>query len=57
MIVDERRRRIPSIYRYAYPDDPHHAEAMRLAADHDPIFVTNNPSWGSGDLALPRPSK
>ena len=30
----------PKIFRYAYPDNAHDAEAMLLAADDTPIFVT-----------------
>jgi hypothetical protein len=33
----------PKIYRYAYPDGPHDAEAILLAADDTPIFVTKDP--------------
>ncbi len=35
--------KIPTITRYAYPDGPHDAEAMLLAADDTPIFVTKDP--------------
>jgi len=32
------------IFRYAYPDGAHDAEAMLLAADDTPVFVTKDPS-------------
>lgn len=35
--------KIPTITRYAYPDGPHDAEAILLAADDSPIFVTKDP--------------
>jgi hypothetical protein len=35
--------RIPTITRYAYPDGPHDAEALLLAADDTPIIVTKDP--------------
>jgi hypothetical protein len=34
---------IPTIKRYAYPDGPHDAEALLLAADDSPIIVTKDP--------------
>jgi hypothetical protein len=34
---------IPQIYRYAYPDGPHDAEAILLAADDSPVIVTKDP--------------
>jgi hypothetical protein len=37
---------IPHLFRYAYPDRPHDAEAMLLAADDSPIFVTKDPAAG-----------
>ncbi|HKD96521.1 MAG TPA: hypothetical protein VKB69_02860 [Micromonosporaceae bacterium] len=33
----------PKIFRYAYPDGAHDAEAMLLAADDTPVFVTKDP--------------
>lgn len=37
-------RSTPKIYRYAYPDGPHDAEAILLAADDSPIIVTKDPA-------------
>src|SRR5215813_4390925 len=34
----------PKIYRYAYPDGPHDAEAILLAADDSPIIITKDPA-------------
>jgi hypothetical protein len=33
----------PKLYRYSYPDGAHDAEAILLAADDTPIFVTKDP--------------
>ena len=41
----------PHIYRYRYPDHPHDAEAILLAADDSPIFVTKD--LGLGDIFVP----
>jgi len=37
-------RSTPKIFRYAYPDGPHDAEAILLAADDSPIIVTKDPA-------------
>ena len=37
-------RSTPKIFRYVYPDGPHDAEAILLAADDSPIFVTKDPA-------------
>jgi hypothetical protein len=35
--------RVPKLFRYAYPDGPHDAEALILAAGDTPVFVTKDP--------------
>ncbi len=44
-------RKTPKIFRYAYPDHPHDAEAMLLGAGDTPIFVTKD--IGVGRLYVP----
>jgi hypothetical protein len=41
----------PHLYRYRYPDHAHDAEALLLAADDSPIFVTKEP--GASHLFVP----
>ncbi len=41
----------PHLYRYRYPDHAHDAEALLLAADDSPIFVTKEP--GVSHLFVP----
>jgi hypothetical protein len=41
----------PHIYRYTYPDHPHDAEAMLLAADDTPIVITKD--FGVGEIFVP----
>ena len=41
----------PHLYRYRYPDHAHDAEALLLAADGSPIFVTKEP--GASHLFVP----
>ncbi len=41
----------PHLYRYRYPDHAHDAEALLLAADDSPIFVTKEP--GVSHLYVP----
>jgi hypothetical protein len=38
----------PQIFRYKYPDGPHDAEAILLAADDSPIFVTKDVTGEAG---------